>query len=173
MRRDHFSSPAKWTREFRQALKMSHRHFAVYAYLEGGLESHRTGIYFVTVSAVAEMTNTTRDDVRKIMEELESVGLINWDSEFDVVWIPCVCAEQFRWRHGTGSAKDNKAKEAVKHVAKLPKSRLVDLFLANWPVFREGAWEGAWEGTPYTPSRTHTHPSPAPDAPAKKNGGDL
>lgn len=138
MRRDHFSSPAKWTKEFRRAVKMSHLHLAVYSYLESAPESHRTGIYFITSATVAEMVRAERDLVVQAMEDLEESGMIHWDQENDVVWIPCVCAEQFRWKHGTGSASDNKTVEARKHIAALPHSRLLELFLANWPVFDGG-----------------------------------
>lgn len=147
MRKDHFSSPSKWTREFRQALKLSDAHFKVYAYLEGGLESHATGIYFVTLSAVAEMVNEDRDFVARIMEELEAAGLIFWDAKADVVYVPCVCAEQFRWtgRKGKEPERDFRVTDGRRHIEGLPKSTLVELFLARWPIFtpEEGAYQGA------------------------------
>ena len=138
MRRDHYSSPSKWTKEFRRAVKMSHLHLAVYAYLESAPESHRTGIYFITPATVAEMVCADRDAIVQVMEDLEEAGMIQWDQATDVVWIPCVCAEQLRWKHGTGSAADNKTVEARKHLATLPRTRLLELFLANWPVFDGG-----------------------------------
>ena len=33
MRKDHYLPPAKWTRQFRQALRLSDVHLKVYAYL--------------------------------------------------------------------------------------------------------------------------------------------
>jgi hypothetical protein len=152
MRRDHYSPPSKWTKEFRKALKLSHQHFVIYAYLEGGLESHRTGLYFVTTAAVAAMTIVPEDEVRSVMQDLERVGLIHWDEDADVVWVPCVCAEQFRWHQGTGAERDNRTIESRKHVGSLPDSHVVRLFLGVWPVFAEGASEGANQGAPYSTS---------------------
>ena len=178
MRKDHFSPPAKWTREFRQALKLSDAHFKVYAYLEGGLESHSTGIYFVTLSAIAEMVHEDRDFVARIMEELERAGLILWDSQADVVYVPCVCAEQFRWsgRKGKDPEKDFRVKDGRGHIQALPRCALVELFLARWPIFtpEEGAYQGATQA-PYQAPTTTTFPAskildpsqtpPTPDAP--------
>ncbi len=53
MRKEHFSTPAKWTREFRQALRLSDAHLKVYAYLESAPESHPSGIFFITLAAIA------------------------------------------------------------------------------------------------------------------------
>lgn len=148
MRKDHYTPPAKWTREFRQALKLSDAHFKVYAYLESGLESHATGIYFVTLSAIAEMVRDDRDNVARIMGDLEEFGLILWDDNADVVYVPCVCAEQFRWTGKAKADRDYRLIEAKRHLASLPRSNLVELFLSRWPIFKpdEGATQGAWEG---------------------------
>lgn len=138
MRKDHFVPPAKWTREFRQALKLSDAHFKVYSYLEGGLESHRTGIYFVTLSAVAEMVYQSRDTVATIMEDLEREGLILWDQACDVVFVPCVCEEQFRWSDKTRRREDDfRVVEARRHLRDLPRSHLVEVFLSRFPVFAD------------------------------------
>lgn len=179
MRKDHFSPPSKWTKEFRQALKMGHLHFAVYAYLEGAPESHRTGIYFITLSAIAEMVVADRDLAEQAMDDLERVGLIHWDRDHDVVWVPCVCAEQYRWKTSEKSKKDNGTMEGRKHIASLPRSRLVGLFLADWPVFNQGAWqgasegayEGAYEGTPYTTTCAPAPPSQPTDAGRRQKSG--
>lgn len=170
MRKDHYSSPAKWTREFRQALKLSDAHFKVYSYLESGLESHATGIFFVTRSAVAEMVmEDDRDNVARIMGDLEEFGLILWDDNADVVYVPCVCPEQFRW---TGKAKtdptrDYRLIEAKRHIASLPKSNLVELFLSRWPIFKpdEGAMQGASQGAIQAPAQAPT-PSTCSFSPA-------
>ena len=146
MRKDHYSPPKKWTREFRQALKLSHQHLVVYAYLEGGPESHSTGIYFVVPAAVAAMTGLEEDDARRIMQDLERVGLIHWDEDADIVWVPCVCDEQFRWHTPEKSRRDYRTDEARRHVADLPDSHVVRLFLGVWPVFAQGAVEGATQG---------------------------
>lgn len=175
MRKEHFAPPPKWTREYRQALGLGPLHFIVYSYLEGGLESHRTGIYFITLSAIAEMVRADRDAVESVMDDLSEVGLIHWDPDHSIVWIPCVCAEQFRWNTGTGAERDNKTIEGRKHIASLPKSRLVDLFLANWPVFAEGASggasQGARQGSPYTLPVTPASSNPHPAASAETIGG--
>ncbi|SDX70369.1 hypothetical protein SAMN05421644_11028 [Allochromatium warmingii] len=149
MRKDHYSPPAKWTREFRGALKLSDAHFKVYSYLENALESHATGIYFITLSAIAEMVCDERDFVARIMEELESAGLILWDAKADVVYVPCVCGEQFRWsgRAGKDPEKDFRVTDGRRHIQSLPTSYLIELFLSRWPIFKtdEGAYQGAYQ----------------------------
>jgi hypothetical protein len=164
MRKDHYSPPVKWTREFRQALKLGDAHFKIYAYLEGGPESHATGLYFVTPATIAEMVREDRDTVVRVMDDLERVGLMLWDSTADVVLVHVVCAEQYR-----GSLcrnKDNRIVEARRHLAALPKTHLRDLFLGRWPIFREptegpcqGATEGACEGPYQAPTEA---PTPTP-----------
>lgn len=138
MRREHSSFPSKWTREFRCAIKLSHLHLAIYAYLENAPESHMTGIYFITPAAIAEMVCADRGLVVQAMADLEEARLIHWDQASDVVWIPCVCAEQFRWKRGSGSESDYRTVNAKKHLAHLPPTPLLEKFLSNWPVFAGG-----------------------------------
>ena len=153
MRSDHYLPPAKWTREFRQALRLSDAHLKVYAYLESAPESHATGIYFVTLGAVAEMLREERETVAKIVDDLERVNLLFWDAEASVVWVPCVCGEQFRWtnRAGRDRSRDFRLTEARRHLDNLPPSPLADLFRHRWPIFGEeaptqGAYQGAYQG---------------------------
>lgn len=149
MRKDHYCAPVKWTREYRQALKLGDRHFKVYAYLEGGPESHATGIYFVTPGTIAEMVRETRDTVVVVLGELAQAGMIRWDPAADVVLVPVVCAEQFRWSGRPHKSTDNRVVEARHHLAALPPTPLLAEFIARWPVFRapeEGAFEGACQG---------------------------
>ncbi len=173
MRKDHYSTPSKWTKEFRQALKLGDVHFKVYAYLEGGIESHPTGIYFVTLSAIAEMVREDRDLIGPAMEDLEEVGLIVWDQAADVVYVPCVCAEQYRWgsRSKSDPARDFRLIEAKRHISALPATRLVEMFLYRWPVFApdQGATQGAMQAptqgacigaTPSTCSFSSSNPPP-------------
>ncbi len=150
MRKEHYFPPAKWTREFRQALRLSDVHFKVYLYLESAPESHATGIYFITLGAVAEVLREERETVAKIVFDLERLNLIFWDAEASVVWVPCVCQEQFRWstRANRDRARDFRLTEARRHLDNLPNSRLVDLFRHRWPAFSqgEGATQGATQG---------------------------
>ena len=149
MRHDHYSPPSKYWKEFRRALKLSHQHFAVYAYLEGGPESHQTGLYCIAPVTIGAAMMLPEDEVVRIMEDLQRVGLLHWDAETDMVWLPCVATEQFRWKEGTGAERDNKTKGARKHVSMLPHSHLVEWFLDAWPVFRgstECTDEGASKG---------------------------
>lgn len=164
MRKDHYLPPSKWTREFRRALRLSDAHFKVYAYLESGIESHRTGIYFINLASIGEMVGEDRETVGSIIDDLERVGLVLWDREASVIWVPCVCAEQFRWRRQQTAwkAADYKVIEARRHLELLPPSRLVEMFLAQWPAFApseegasqgasqapsQGASQGAWQGS--------------------------
>ncbi len=154
MRKEHFHAPVKWTREFRQALRLSDAHLKVYAYLESAPESHPTGIYFITLAAVAEMTGEARETVAKIVDDLERTGLVLWDAVASVIWVPCVCAEQYRWRQRpTRKQDDFRLIEARKHLDNLPPSRLVALFRQAWPIFdvREGATEGAIQAPTQAP----------------------
>ena len=190
MRKEHFHPPAKGTREFRQALRLSDAHLKVYAYMESAPESHPTGIYFITLAAVAEMTGEERDTVAKIVDDLERTGLVMFDSVASVIWVPCVCAEQYRWsQRPTRKHDDFRLIEARKHLDNLPPSRLVALFRQAWPIFdvREGATEGAIQAptqAPYQGANTSycipdapltTHPT-APTAkfpPLDENGLDI
>ena len=116
MRKEHFTPPAKWTREFRLALRLSDVHLKVYAYLESAPESHPTGIYFITLAAIAEMTGEERETVAGIVDDLERIGLVMWDAAASVVWVPCVCGEQYRWTHRprrkTGARRDSKSADS-------------------------------------------------------------
>lgn len=147
MRKDHYTRPVKWTREFRTAIKLGDVHFKVYAYLESAPESHATGLYFITVSAIAEMVREDRDIVASILDDLDRCGLALWDQEASVVYVPCVCAEQFRWKDdGKPKESDKRVLEAKSHLRNLPATRLLAAFLARWPVFDEGAYQGASYG---------------------------
>ena len=139
MRKDHYLPPAKWTRQFRQALRLSDVHLKVYAYLESAPESHPTGIYFITLAAIAEMTGEERETVAGIVDDLERIGLVMWDAAASVVWVPCVCGEQYRWtnRPRRKTEEDYRLIEARKHLDDLPPSRLVNLFRQAWPIFGE------------------------------------
>jgi hypothetical protein len=157
MRKEHFHPPAKWTREFRQALRLSDAHLKVYAYLESAPESHPTGIYFVTLAAVAEMTGEDRETVAKIVDDLERTGLVMFDSVASVIWVPCVCAEQYRWtrRPSRKATEDYRLIDARRHLDNLPPSRLVSLFRQAWPIFdaREGATQGATQAPTQAPTQ--------------------
>lgn len=158
MRKDHFSHPAKWTREFRQALRLSDAHLKVYAYLESAPESHPTGLYFVTLAAVAEMTGEDREAVARIVDDLERIGLVFWDDVASVIWVPCVCAEQYRWtnRPQRKTQEDYRLIEARRHLDSLPPSRLVSLFNQAWPIFAsEGATQAPTQA-PYQGANTTT-----------------
>jgi hypothetical protein len=181
MRKDHYCAPAKWTREFRVALKLSDQHFKVLAYLEGGLESHPTGIYFVTLSAIGEMVHEDRDAVAGIMDDLEKIGLILWDRDADVVWVPCVCSEQYRWRDRTPKTTDYRVVEACRHLESLPQTRLLKMFLAHWPVFQlasqgayqaptQGAYQAPTQGAYQAPTQAPT-PSTCTDSPSDRGSG--
>lgn len=163
MRKDHYVAPVKWTREFRQALKLSDLHFKVYAYLEGGPESHATGIYFITPAAIAEMVRDDRESVLLALDDLEQAGLILWDQAADVVLVHAVCAEQYRWRNPNPKGEDRRIAEARSHLRALPKTALRELFLGRWPIFqddREGASEGAYQGAPQGTNTTTCSSSP-------------
>jgi len=153
MRKDHYLPPAKWTRQFRQALRLSDVHLKVYAYLESAPESHPTGIYFITLAAIAEMTGEERETVAGIVDDLERIGLVMWDSVASVVWVPCVCGEQYRWtnRPRRKTEEDYRLIEARKHLDDLPPSRLVNLFRQAWPIFTPG--EGATQGATQAPTQ--------------------
>jgi hypothetical protein len=149
MRKDHYSAPVKWTREFRQALKLGDAHFKVYAYLEGGPESHATGLYFVTPATIAEMVREDRDTVVQVLEDLERIGLVLWDQTADVVLVHAVCAEQYRWKNPNPKGEDRRVSEGRAHLLALPPTYLIDAFLGRWPIFRthaEGAYQGACQG---------------------------
>lgn len=164
MRKDHFYPPSKWTREFRAALKLSDQHFKVFAYLEGGLESHATGIYFVTLSGIGEMLNEERETIGAIIEDLERIGLVLWDREASVVWIPCVCGEQYRWKNQQPKTTDYRVIEACRHLGSLPQTRLLPMFVAHWPVFRvavEGATQGAYQAPTQAPTPSTCTNSPS------------
>ncbi|WP_295431035.1 hypothetical protein [uncultured Thiodictyon sp.] len=174
MRKDHYSAPVKWTREFRQALKLGDLHFKLYAYLEGGPESHATGLYFVTPAAIGEMIREDRESVLTGLEDLESIGLILWDRAADVVLVHAVCAEQYRWRKTNPKGPDLRVIEGRRHLRALPRTQLLDLFLGRWPIFQddaegayqgasEGAYQGAWQGA--TPTTRTASPSDAPNGP--------
>lgn len=169
MRKDHFSLPVKWTREFRRALKLGDVHFKTYCYLESAPESHATGIYFVTVAAIAAMVIEDQDVVGAALDDLQRVGLILWDAEADVVYVHAVCAEQFRWRSdGKPKEADKRVLEARNHLRNLPDTPLLATFLNRWPVFAEGAsegasegaYQGAWQGTTTYTNTTTTAGSP-------------
>jgi hypothetical protein len=180
MRKDHYTTPAKWTREFRQALRLSDLHLKVYAYLESAPESHPTGIYFVTLAAIAEMTGEERDTVVKIVDDLERIGLVMWDAAASVVWVPCVCGEQYRWtnRPQRKTAEDYRLIEARKHLDNLPPSRLVNLFRQAWPIFTQGeaptqapsqgATQAPYQGANTTPCTTSPSQSSKTARPAPK-----
>jgi hypothetical protein len=175
VRKDHYFSPAKWTKELRRAIKLSRDHGLVYLFLESAPESHRTGLYFVTAASIAALTTVPEDDVRRIMGDLEKAGLLHWDEAADVVWLPAVCGEQYRWMGGTGAEKDNRTVEGRKHVAALPDSYVVRLFLDVWPVFREGASEGArhapYREAPY-PTTCPT-PTPTPNNSSSQRKSEI
>ena len=184
MRKEHFTPPAKWTREFRQALRLSDAHLKVYTYLESAPESHPTGIYFITLAAIAEMTGEERVTVAKIADDLERCGLVMWDAVASVVWVPCVCGEQYRWTHRPQrkTGEDYRLIEARKHLDDLPPSRLVNLFRQAWPIFTPGEaptqaptqapYQGA-NTTPCTasPSQSSKSARPAPKFPPLDEAG--
>jgi hypothetical protein len=153
MRKEHLQPPAKWTREFRQALRLSDAHFKVYSYLESAPESHPTGLYFITLSAIAEMTGEDREAVAQIVDDLERIGLVMWDAVASVAWLPCVCAEQYRWsnRPQRKPEEDYRLIEARKHLESLPPSRLVALFRQSWPIFDRP--EGATQAPRQAPTQ--------------------
>ncbi|NCA91206.1 MAG: hypothetical protein EOM92_20600 [Gammaproteobacteria bacterium] len=168
MRKEHFTPPAKWTREFRQALRLSDAHLKVYTYLESAPESHPTGIYFITLAAIAEMTGEERVTVAKIVDDLERCGLVMWDAVASVVWVPCVCGEQYRWTHRPQrkTGEDYRLIEARKHLDDLPPSRLVNLFRQAWPIFGEAPTQAPSQGAtqaPYQGANTiYLFPDPPP-----------
>ena len=168
MRKEHFTPPAKWTREFRQALRLSDAHLKVYTYLESAPESHPTGIYFITLAAIAEMTGEERVTVAKIVDDLERCGLVMWDAVASVVWVPCVCGEQYRWTHRPQrkTGEDYRLIEARKHLDDLPPSRLVNLFRQAWPIFGEAPTQAPSQGAtqaPYHGANTiYLFPDPPP-----------
>ena len=175
MRKDHYTPPSKWTKEYAQALKLGDVHFKVYAYCEGGPESHRTGLYFVTLGAIAEMVREERETVQAVLDDLEQVGLAFFDGESGVIWVPSVCAEQFRWK-GHAKPLDHKVTEAKAHISNLPASPLVARFLAVWPVFAEGACQGASEGACQGSTSSYPYPSSPqtrPKGPETPAGAEL
>ena len=158
MRKDHYSPPRKWTLEYAQALKIGPEHFAVYALLESGPDSHATGLYWTTVARVADLVRMQPDEVERFMGDLDRTGLIQWDAEANVVLVPCMCAEQFRWKKdGKPKGGDKRIPEAVAHLSQLPPTYLLERFLSVWPQFRdgsdEGASQGAWQGA--SPNKGH------------------
>ena len=167
MRKDHYSAPVKWTREFRQALKLGDLHFKLYTYLEGGPESHATGLYFVTPAAIGEMIREDRTAVLTGLDDLERVGMILWDRAADVVLVHAVCAEQYRWKNPNPKGEDRRVAEARGHLRALPRTALRDLVLGRWPIFRddmEGPYQGASEGA-YQGANTTTRTACPSDAP--------
>ena len=166
MRKEHFLFPVKWLKQFAQALRLGDVHFKVYVYLESAPDSHATGCFFTTPARVAEMVAADQDEVALALDELHDAGLIQWDAEARVVWVPCMAEEQFRWKGGP-KPSDHRVTEARRHIAQLPPSWVVACFLQGWPVFREpdegasqGASQGAWQG-----ALTVTNTSPSLRAP--------
>ncbi|UHD15727.1 hypothetical protein [Thiocapsa bogorovii] len=136
MRKDAHIEPARWIREYRAALRLSDVAFKVLLYCECGPESHRTGIHFVASGTIAEIIFEDRETVDDAFDDLEAVGLLLRDSAAGLVYLPNQCAAQFAWKKGEPKAEDYRLVEAKRHIASLPESPLVRMFLDRWPIFR-------------------------------------
>jgi hypothetical protein len=143
MRRQHYYPPSKWTKEFRKAIKLSHLHYAVYACLEGGPQSDRTGLYLLFTTAIAGMVRVDVGQVEQVLVDLEEADLIVWDAESEVVWVPCVCEEQHSWSSEEAMMRDKQIIQSRRYIASLPDCRPVDLFLKRWPAFSKKFAGGA------------------------------
>jgi hypothetical protein len=162
MRKHHYTPPSKWLKEFRRALSLGRDHLLVYTYLESGLESHATGLYHILPAALGGMIRLEADAVEQILEELQKAGLILWDDAEGIVYIPCVCEEQFRWTGRDWKRTDNRVVEGRAHVRELPDSWVKKAFLERWEIFtEEGACKGLGspsEGAPTSTTTTTTNP---------------
>jgi hypothetical protein len=143
----------------------------VLQYCESGLETHWTGIFFLTAATIAEMTMDPLEEVTRALEDLERAGLLHWDQRNCVIWVPGVCADQYRWE-GYLESSDHKAQEGRAHIARLPASVLVGAFLNAWPIFKPAA--GFPRGTYETPSGLEPRTSEAeafpPVSPLRRPG---
>ena len=175
---NHHSSSVKWIREWREACRLGGTHLRVLQYCETGLQTHPTGIFFITSGTIAEMTMDSRDEVNQALEDLERAGLLYWDRTKCVVWVPCVCAERFPWNDVLGPS-EHQLQEARAHIANLPPSVLVRAFLNTWPIFKPV--EATEQGTPGTtdelgarPEETETlPPTPYEVDPSQPRRPDL
>lgn len=155
MRKDCHIDPARWIREYQQALKLGDVALKVLLYCETGPESHRTGLYHLTDGTVASMVGEPIDIVAQAFEDLETVGLLLRDANADLVFLPDYCQRQFAWKDTTTASKDWRIVEARRHIERLPTSHLVACFLEAWPIFRpnqsplEASFKAPWQGTPY------------------------
>jgi len=147
MRKDHYSPPVKWTREFKIAVALGDVAFKVYSALESGPFSHPTGIYWVSPAYIAELVRETADLVVQAMDDLERATLIQWDRDASVVYVVCMCKEQYRWKKdGKPKGGDKRIPEAISHLEQLPQTHLLERFLSDWPQFRDDTEQGAWQG---------------------------
>ena len=98
MRADHYAPPRKWIKEYRRAIRIGDTAFKLYLYCENGIESHRTGLYFVTDESIATMIAEDPETVAATFDDLETVGLVFRDQPNELVYVPSVCDDQFRWK---------------------------------------------------------------------------
>ncbi|MBK1704263.1 hypothetical protein CKO40_06800 [Halochromatium glycolicum] len=154
--------PARWIREFRQALKLGDAALKVLIYCESGPESHRTGLYHVSDGTVASMVGEPIDIVERAFEDLETAGLLMRDADAGLVYLPDYCERQFAWKGKATAAKDWRVIEARRHIARLPASHLVAHFLDAWPMLRpqqsplEAPSKAPWQGTPHASPQAST-----------------
>lgn len=134
MRADHYAPPRKWINEYRRAIRIGDTAFKLYCYCENGIESHRTGLYFVTAESIATMIAEEPETVESTFDDLETVGLVFRDQPNELVYVPSVCDDQFRWK-SEPKGNDWRVVEARRHIAALPHSPLVAMFLERWPIF--------------------------------------
>ncbi|WP_043758369.1 hypothetical protein [Imhoffiella purpurea] len=115
-------------------------HFRVFLHLAYGPTAHLSGLYRISVGAIAEDTGLEPDEVRNAIDTLADIG---WcDVEYPLVWIRG--AGNILDKLGTTGIEKNPAwvKSTRRHLDDLPPSnRLVELFRRYHGLLREAGGE--------------------------------
>ncbi|EIC23285.1 hypothetical protein [Thiorhodovibrio frisius] len=128
--------PARWMKDYRTAIRLGSVEFKTLIFCETAPESHPSGLYFITSAAVASMIEEPTDLVDLAFDNLDRAGLLLRDPEWQLVYLPGYCARQFgKWRDTERASRDWKTVSIKRHIASLPPSHLVGLFLESWPIF--------------------------------------